>query len=237
MVKFCLIGGKVNRDYISNKIESHLLSLINKEKPKILFCPYAAKDIEKTNNKFKELVKDLNCDVIYLNYNNIYDFDKLLNESDILYISGGISDDLVDIFYKYNLDKILIKYLDSNKIYAGISAGAMLYTKISMGDKYMYSDNFHNYNYKMVKCLGLLNISICPHYQNEDLIIYNDEIKKYNLDSFGIEEDSALIIDDNKYYVIKEKKNVSLYYFSKNDYIMQDLKENIVYEKDGGFRS
>ena len=89
----------------------------------------------------------------------------------------------------------------------------------------------------MVEGLGLLNIGICPHYQNEDLIIYNDEIRKYNYDAFGLEEDSAIIICDNNYYVIKEDSRVSAYYFSSNDYIMKDLKEEIKYEKLGGFRT
>ncbi|MCR4897873.1 MAG: peptidase E, partial [Acholeplasmatales bacterium] len=64
----------------------------------------------------------------------------------------------INIFKNNNLDKILLKYINSNKIYAGSSAGAMLYTKISMGDKDMYSDNFHNYGYKMVECLNIINI-------------------------------------------------------------------------------
>ena len=144
---------------------------------------------------------------------------------------------LIELFKKNHLDEILLKYINSNKIYAGVSAGAMLYCKACMGDKYMYYDNFHNYNYKMVEGLGLLNIGICPHYQNEDLIIYNDEIRKYNYDAFGLEEDSAIIICDNNYYVIKEDSRVSAYYFSSNDYIMKDLKEEIKYEKLGGFRT
>ena len=30
---------------------------------------------------------------------------------------------------------------------------------------------------------------------------------------------------------------MSLYYFNKNDYIMTDLKEGVIYEKNGGFRA
>ena len=114
----------------------------------------------------------------------------------------------------------------------------MLLTKASMGDKYMYSDNFGNHNYKMVDCLNLLDITICPHYQNEDLIVYNDELKEYNCDAFGIEEDTMLVISDNKFYVIKESNNLSLYYFDKDrDYLMIPLYEGELYEKNSGFRA
>ena len=236
MVRFVLIGGK-GKDSNLNHIENEIIKMTNKKNPLVLYCPYATKDIEKSINKFHNLMKNLECEIINLTFDNINDFDSLLNKADILYVGGGVSDDLVDIFKKYNLDKVLYKYLDSNKIYAGSSAGAMLYTKVAMGDKDMFLDNFHNYNYKMVDCLGILNISICPHYQNEDLIFYNDVIKEYSLDSFGIEEDTAVIIDDNKYGCLKDDKKRSVYYFSRDNYLMVPLYEGEYYEKGSSFRS
>ncbi len=236
MVRFVLIGGK-GKDSNLNHIENEIIKMTNKKNSIILYCPYATKDIEKSINKFHNLMKNLECEIIDLTFDNINDFDFLLNKADILYVGGGVSDDLVDIFKKNNLDKVLYKYLDSNKIYAGSSAGAMLYTKVAMGDKDMFSDNFHNYNYKMVDCLGILNISICPHYQNEDLIFYNDVIKEYSLDSFGIEEDTAVIIDDNKYGCLKDDKKRSVYYFSRDNYLMVPLYEGEYYEKGSSFRS
>ena len=236
MVRFVLIGGK-GKDSNLNHIENEIIKMTNKKNPIILYCPYATKDIEKSINKFHNLINNLECEIIDLTFDNINDFDFLLNKADILYVGGGVSDDLVDIFKKYNLDKVLYKYLDSNKIYAGSSAGAMLYTKVAMGDKDMFSDNFHNYNYKMVDCLGILNISICPHYQNEDLIFYNDVIKEYSLDSFGIEEDTAVIIDNNKYGCLKDDKKRSVYYFSRDNYLMVPLYEGEYYEKGSSFRS
>ena len=237
MVTFCLIGGKINKDIMTNKIESHLISLTKKECPNILFFPFAATDYKKANLRFKNLMNNLSANIYYMEESDLSNFDNLLNKADILYISGGISDDLIKLFKDLKLDEILIKYLNTDKIYAGISAGAMLFTKSSMGDKYMYSDNFHNYNYKMVDGLGILNLGICPHYQNEDLIFYNDVIKQYDFDAFGLEEDSAIIIEDNHFYCIKEESNVAAYYFKGNDFVMTDLKEGVIYEKIGGFRT
>ncbi len=231
MIKFVLIGGKKNKEILTNNIEKYIINLSGKNNPKILFCPYATSDYKKTNLKFKNLINNLSADVYYMDENDINNFDKLLNEADILYIGGGVSDDLISLFKEKELDKILYKYLNTNKIYAGSSAGAMLYCKACMGDKDMYTDNFHNYNYKMVMGLGILNLSICPHYQNEDLIIYNDEIKNYNVKSFGIEEDTCLIYDNDKFYVIKDKNNMSLYYFDNNkNYLMIPLRKGEIYE-------
>lgn len=238
MAKYALIGGKVNSSIIKNKIERYLVDLTKKDKPVVLYCPYAVNDYTKSINKFHELMKEINVDIIDLNNDNMLSFDSLLTKSDILYIGGGSCDDLVRIFKENGLDKILIKHMNDDIIYAGSSAGAMLYTKVSMGDKDMFSDNFHNYNYKMVECLGLLNIGICPHYQNEDLIIYNDEVLKYQFDAFGIEEDCCLIIDNNNFYVVKEEKKNSVYLFDKDkNYQMIPLYEGIMYEKNSSFRA
>lgn len=239
MALFALIGGSSPQPHLDNKIMLHLLSLVKNKRPKILFCPYAKiNQIEKSINKFLKLVSNLDCDVVSLNMKNLKSFSLLLNECDIFYVDGGCCDDLISFFKKNGLDKILKSYVNTNKIFAGSSAGAMLYTNVAMGDKYAYCDNFHTYNYKMVKCLNILNLGICPHYQNEDLVIYNDKLKEYSMDAFGIEEDCMLVINDNKFYVIKEDLTKSVYYFdSTKDYLMIPLYEGVVYEKDCSFRS
>ena len=233
---YVLSGGK-SKNSNETKIEHETFSLLKKDVIKVLFCPLAQIDnVDKCTNRFNEYMKDFNIEVKYLLMDNINDFDNLLNWCDCLYVYGGVCNTLVDIFKKYKLDLILKKYDNSNKLYFGISAGAMLPTSISLGDKDMFSDNFHNYNYKMVKCLGILNISICPHYQNEDLIIYNDIIKEYNLKSFGIEEDTALVIDGNNYYVFKDYRYMSLYEFD-DTFKMIPLYEGVKYEKNSSFRA
>ena len=231
MAIYALIGGKVNRTKVNNRIEKELLKLTGKERPSILYCPFAALDINKSIMKFHQMMEGINADIIDLTTDNEEQFEELLKNADMLYIGGGMSDDLIRYFKIKKYDVLLKKYEDSNIIYAGSSAGAMLYTKISMGDKYMYSDNFHNYNYKMVLGLGLLNISMCPHYQTEDLIFYNDVIKEYGLLSFGIEEDTCLVINQNKYYVLKDDFSMSLYEFDPKDgYKMKPLYEGEIYE-------
>jgi len=231
MAIYALIGGKVNREKINNRIEEKLLGLTKGKTPTVLYCPFAAKDIDKSILKFHSLMDGLNCRIIDLTYQNEEQFEELLKISDMLYIGGGISDDLIAYFREKKFDKILKKYEDRDIIYAGSSAGAMLFCKVSMGDKYMYSDNYHNYNYKMVHGLSLLNISMCPHYQNEDLIFYNDEIKDYGLLSFGIEEDCCLVVDGIKYFILKDDKQRSVYSFNpKEGYKMVPLYEGEIYE-------
>lgn len=236
---FALIGGKSNQQNGKNKIERHLLSLTGKSVPTILFCPYAAlNDIEGSIIKFRELMRFQECHILNLTMDNYTEFEKLLSDCDILYIAGGNCENLIRFFKEKGLEPVLKRHGKDAKIFAGSSAGAMLYTLASMGDGYAFSDNFHRYNFKMVDCLDLLRITVCPHYQQEDLILYNDILKSYSCDAFGIEEDTMLVIEENKFYVIKEERNKSVYYFDKlKNYQMIPLYEGVLYEKDSSFRS
>ena len=231
MAVYVLIGGKSNLEIKVNKIEQHILSLTNKEKPRLLYCPYASSDYEKSNRRFKELINDLSCE-LYLMTDNDYDkFDELLNWCDIIYIGGGSSDDLVELFRKNGFDKLLNKYKNTNKIYSGVSAGAMLFSVAAMGDKYAFYDNFVISNYKMVDCLSLIGYTICPHYQSEGLTKYNSKLKEYPYPGLGIEDDTCVIISNDNLKVFKEDKTHSVYLFDNNDgYKMIPLYEGRDYE-------
>ena len=66
-IKYALIGGKVNSSIIKNRIERYLVDLTKKDKPVVLYCPYAVNDYTKSINKFHELMKGINVDIIDLN--------------------------------------------------------------------------------------------------------------------------------------------------------------------------
>ena len=104
MAVYALIGGKSNLEVKVNKIEQHILSLTNKEKPKLLYCPYASSDYEKSNSRFKELVSNLSCNLYLMSEKDYEKFDELLNWCDCIYIGGGASDDLVELFKSKGYD-------------------------------------------------------------------------------------------------------------------------------------
>lgn len=224
MKHIILIGGH-DAQFTSYKIEDYIVSLYNS--PKILFFPTAMKDSLKAIDNFKLLFKKYNIDIdiAYL-YNNKDSKEIILDKiskSDILYFGGGNTEVLVSKIKEYDLIDIL---KETDKTLVGISAGAIMLSKCGMGDRYSYPDNFHTYNYKMVEGAGILNISICPHYQNEDLYLYNDEVKKLDFDSYAVENECAIDFYDGKIKVIKANLKNSVYKFSKEEgYIMTPLYE------------
>ena len=226
MAKYFLVGGK-DDDLKSNYLEKTLLSLTKKIRPRILFFPTAMRDSQNTINHFIKTFNNLLVDIEVITlYKKEYSFknlDELFENSDIIYFSGGNTATLVEKVKELKIDILLKKYESTNKIYAGISAGAILYTISGMGDSYSYMDHGKVYNYKMVDGLGMLNFYICPHYQKEDLYIFNDEIKDKDL-AYGIEDDTALFIDDNKKSCYKASKRHSIYEFRKG--LMSPLYED-----------
>ena len=158
-----------------------------------------------------------------MNFDNI---DEDIKWADVFYFGGGHSEDLINTIKNASVyDKIF----NSNKIICGISAGAIMLSYSGMGDRYAYTDNFSTYNYKMVKGLGVLPFTVCPHYDHNGLWIYNDECKDYDLCGFGLEDDTGIIVYDNKVIVIKQDYSKSVYFFDKdNDYKVMPLYEEIL---------
>ena len=225
-MRFVLIGGRSINNLNNFELELKIFKHLNISNPNILFVPQAAyKDINSAIIKFKNLTKDFKGSIEYLTDLTLDNVDKMFDWADIIYFSGGSCTNLVRIVNESSLITCINKYLNSNKIYMGVSAGAMLFTKYAMGDENIYTNNYHIYIYQMVKCLGLLDIVICPHYDHDGLDCFNSELKGYGLNAYALEDDTAILVDD-KIKVFKMDKRKSVYLFDKDkDYQMIPLYE------------
>lgn len=222
-MRLMLIGGR-SQNPDNYKIESRMLGFY--KSPKVLLFPTASCDSQKSINNLKNLFDKFDCEYKYaLLFSQSYDeVKKLIDWADILYFAGGNTDVLVGKMKETGFDSVI---KSTDKMLVGVSAGAIMMAEYGMGDSYSYQDNNHVYNYKMVRGLGLLNITFCPHYEAEDLYVFNDHIKIYNLDAYALEGDTALLFDDGKMEVIKSDKRRSAYYFEKElGYKMTSLYEN-----------
>ncbi len=225
MVKYFLVGGK-DDDLKSNYLESQLLSLVNKVKVNILYFPTAMSDSTKSINHFLHTFDKLSVNITVCElYNKNYTFnelDALFEKNDIIYIGGGDTRKLKEKFLIHSIDKLLLKYETSDKIYAGISAGAIIYTKSGMGDSDAYTDHNHTYNFKMVDGFSFLDLYICPHYNKEDLYIFNDEIIDKKL-ALALEDDTAVLIENNNIHSFIANTKHSVYKFEYG--VMDRIKE------------
>lgn len=225
-MKWMLIGGKSNGEILNQRIETILLEKTGKKCPKILYFPLASPDEEGSFLRFKTQMQGLNCKIAVLYSAYLNTLEQKVNEADILYFGGGITQRIVEVLKNY-----VSVILNSNKIIAGFSAGANMWTVAGMGDYYSYQSNFKTYNYRMVEGFKVLNMTFCPHYQHKDLIIYNTEVKNFDCDGFALENDTAIWLEDNQVTIYKADQRRSVYWFAKKKkYQMIPLYENETYE-------
>ncbi|MGM9971015.1 MAG: prephenate dehydratase domain-containing protein [Anaeroplasmataceae bacterium] len=219
MSNIILVGGKTP-SILDNTIEDYIISRVTE--PKILFFPTASLDSSKTINNLKNQFKEVSSRFMLLYSNPTKEeIDNNLAWANILYFAGGNTINLVNKIKEYNIDEFLRK---TDKLIVGVSAGAIMVSKYGMGDSYSYLDNGHTYNFQMVEGIGLLDVILCPHYDNDDLVVFNDEIRKYKMNAIALENDTALHINENKINVIKAFNNKSIYVWRKeNNYIMESL--------------
>lgn len=204
--------------YQTEKIDKTIVSLSNKENPKLLFIGTASKENEYYYEAIKNIYFKLGCDVdcLKMTDNNIKE--KILN-SDIIYVGGGNTKFMLSEWKKVNLKEHLVEAYNKGIIVSGFSAGSYCWFK---------------YNYEMIEGFGLINAVICVHYEdkNEDKIseFYNN-VKKTNLPGIALDNGVAMKYSEDSFEIIKsiEKSRAFKISYINNEFIKEELVENCKY--------
>jgi len=127
--------------------------------------------------------------------------------SDVIFVLGGNTEYLKNVFEKTGFSKLLPKLLET-KVYIGSSAGSMIVGHLpSYKNQDKYYGQLEHYNVKSY--LDLLDLSILPHFRasylnNRDDKWAIEESKNVGYTVYALSDDSALIINENDRYVIGE---------------------------------
>lgn len=235
-MKLVLISGgknafKKGEEYEIEELDKSIVLLSEKKNPKLLFIGLAREELEKERFKvISENFSRLGCTCKLLSKTEIEDYDAVKEKiywADIIYVGGGRTLRLMNLFRKFKIDALLDEVKDSNRVLCGRSAGAICWCRYGNSDSFRYSSN----SKKLIRVRGLnfVNILFCPHYDTEE---YRQEsLVKMTKNSKGIvsiagEDCTALMIKDNKYRVLTSKDGVKMYkcWFSKNNFFKVELK-------------
>ena len=232
---FYLIGGANYEKNESLIIDLDIIKETKKDNPSILYIPIAVNDDLNKINLFKTYYEKLGTKVeVLYSYNQELKVEEIINmisEVDVIYLAGGLTYRLYDFANKYNLQEMLLNAFYSGKIIAGVSAGAILMFDYGYGDKDAYTFNLETVNHKMTNGIGILNGVFCPHYQNSGLLTFHEEVKRFSLNGYAVENGCALKVSDEVYTVIKNK-GCSAFKFDKDSlHKLQYLKENVIYNE------
>jgi peptidase E len=142
-------------------LDRHILSLVNKQTPKVCFIPTAAADNQEYIDRFHEAYGSLKCETSHLSlyWPHRLDFDDFMLEQDVIYVGGGNTRNLLVLWRDWGLDTAIRKAYENGTVLAGVSAGANCwfeeFSTDSMGPLAPW------------KGLGWLSGSFCPHYDGE----------------------------------------------------------------------
>jgi len=174
---------------------------------KVLFIPTASIHEDYTGyvgsarKLFKKLdAKLIECDISNEKIPNIKEF---LEDSDVIYFTGGNSFFLIDQLRKTGVDVFLKQELKKDKLYIGESAGAIVCTPtISYIEK--MDPISVDYSQNDYMGLNLIDFYVLPHYLTAPFKKVTEQIMKtyLDLDIKAINNLQAIIIKDEKREVI-----------------------------------
>lgn len=160
---------------------------INEDKIKLQEFGYKIIDIDITNNSIETTIKQLeNIDCLYIAGGNVY------------YLKQQIENK--------KLEEAIKKFIFSDKLYVGSSAGSCICSPTL--EIYKTLDSLDNaQKLRSIKGLDVIDFEIIPHYGKEKYLDRHNEIinqyeSKYNL--LTVKDDEALLFRArNKYNLIK----------------------------------
>ncbi|MBN1108340.1 MAG: peptidase E [Bacteroidales bacterium] len=204
---------------------SYVIALTGKEKPKVTFFPTAAADNPLASKIWSSLVADLPLEpeVVLTFINSSPDqktFAEQILTSDAIIVGGGNTLNMIAIWKAQGIDTLLRAAYEKGIVLAGGSAGSLCW--FTGG----YSDS-RPQKLSVIECLGFLNYSHCPHYNEpERKRLYTEAIKEGILKPGYACENGAGLLFINERMV----KSLSLSP-DNNNYFVTTRDEKLVEEK------
>ncbi len=179
-------------DYIANLAKLHA----GEKRANALFFGTASHDSMPYFNSFRKTytsVFDIKAEVGLLVYGEM-DMQKIkdkIDAADCIYVGGGDTVFMLDLWKKKGVDKLLINAYNQGKIICGLSAGAICW----------FSDMYTDYeimrgqsaSYSLHKGLGLINGLITPHFDERIEDFTETFIKSEFESAYAIENDAAIV--------------------------------------------
>ena len=225
--KIISIGGGGFTHETDESLDQFVLNQVNIKNFKIGFLPTASKDDQKKIDLF---YKRFDNNYLQLSHftlcSKIEGFKDWILNKDIVYVGGGNTSYMLEIWKKNNLIEIFKEAYNKGIILSGVSAGAICWFDWILSDS-------EGIGLKAIRGINLISGSCTPHSsENERLKKFKNDIENSKMPK-GIAIDdgvAVLFIDGKPTEVYSSRKNHDAYFIDKNKKI--SLKEHIkiVYE-------
>ncbi len=196
-------------------INEYVVKMLNTTAPNVLFVGTASNDADGYIEKFTATFSQMDCKVRSLQLaTKIYNDEEIKDIvfwADIIYVGGGDTIFMMNIWKKYGLDTILKEvYKKDTAILMGISAGAICWFQCGCTDSELAMVR-EGATYGWANgMLSIHNYAYCPHYEDrvEDFEIL---MKEKNIDGLAMESNTAFVEENGKIYFIKCSEEAKAY--------------------------
>ena len=225
--KIISIGGGGFTHETDEGLDQFILNQLNFKNFKIGFLPTASKDDKKKVDLFYKRFESNYSELSHFNLcSKTKGFEEWFLNNDIIYVGGGNTFYMLEIWKKNNLTKVFKEGYNKGIILSGVSAGAICWFD------WMLSDSMGS-GFKPLRGINLISGSCTPHSsESERVNQFQNDIKNSKLpEGIAIDDGVAvLFIDGKPSEVYSSRKNHDAYFIDKNKKI--SLKEHIkkIYE-------
>jgi dipeptidase E len=155
-------GGGFSTDLENLLLERYVLSVANRERPRILFLATASGDAQDYIARFYEAFESLQCSPSHLSLfsPSTADLQALVLGQDIVYVGGGNTKSMLALWREWGLDTILRDAWQRGVVMAGVSAGSICWFEQGITDSIPGA-------YTAIRCLGFVHGSNCPRFDSE----------------------------------------------------------------------
>ena len=220
--KIIAIGGGGFTHQADESLDQFVVDQSKKTNNKIGFLATASNDDKKKISLFYKRFENTDSELSHFNLtSDVNGFSEWILNKDIVYIGGGNTKFMLEIWKNNMLENIFKKAYESGIILSGVSAGAVCWFEWILSDS--VSPGF-----KPLKGINLISGSCTPHSSNiERINQFQQDIKNGKLPhGIAIDDGVAVVFIDGKpTEVYSARNNHEAYFLDKNNKI--NLKDYI----------
>ena len=225
-------GGGFGSQFNTTLINKEIIKLTGKLNPKLLFIPTASSDsqeyVKSIQNHFGDILS-CSIDILYLikEKPDLHEIANKIFNSDIIYVGGGNTLMMMNLWRKLGVDKLLHEAHMANKVMCGVSAGSICWFNFGNSD----SRKFKNPQADFIKVtgLGFIDALHCPHYdsENERKESLKKMMRKNSGVAIAIDDCCAIQVIDDKFKIISSKPGANAYkiYWKKGKFYHELIEQ------------
>lgn len=204
-------------DLESNKpLNKYAVNMIESKSKNVLFIGTASGDAEGYIDNITKLFSLMNCKVkslclITKSYSS-EQIDELLAWADLIYVGGGDTVYMMDVWKQYGLDVRLKEiYKNDSAVLMGVSAGAICWFNCGHSDSEHCKKNEGQLYGWANGMLDIHHLAYCPHYEEEGKDSFDVMLNSKSIGGLAMEKDTAFVENNGVVSYIKSNEKSKAY--------------------------